>query len=89
MGKPGFWIRSWRKARNNISHAFLMRLARVSQIGEALASYAVFLNDPGAINTELDRFFEIGAEDIQAAASRVFTADNQTAIFVVPQGGRR
>jgi len=77
------------KARNNISHAFLTRLARVSQIGEALASYAVFLNDPRAINTELDRFFEIEAEDIQAAASRCFKAENQTAIFVLPQGGPR
>ncbi|RPJ80937.1 MAG: insulinase family protein [Acidobacteria bacterium] len=77
------------KARNNISHAFLTRLARVSQIGEALANYAVFLNDPGAINTELERFFTVTAADIQAAADRVFTAANQTAIFVLPQGGAR
>ena len=77
------------KARNNISHAFLTRLTRVSQIGEALANYAVFLDDPGAINTELDRFFQIGAQDIQAAADRIFTVENQTAIFVLPQGGRR
>ncbi|MFB3904648.1 MAG: M16 family metallopeptidase [Acidobacteriota bacterium] len=75
------------KARNNISHAFLTRLTRVSQIGEALASYAVFLNNPGAINTELERFFDIGAKDIQAAAERTFTAENQTAIFVLPGGG--
>lgn len=77
------------KARNNINHAFLTRLTRVSQIGEALANYAVFLDDPGAINTELDRFFQIGAQDIQAAADRIFTVENQTAIFVLPQGGRR
>ncbi len=77
------------KARNNISHAFLTRLTRVSQIGEALASYAVFLGDPRAINTELDRFFAIGAEDIQAAAARIFTDVNQTSIFVLPQGGLR
>ena len=77
------------KARNNISHAFLTRLTRVSQIGEALANYAVFLDDPEAINTELDRFFQIGAQDIQAAADRIFTVENQTAIFVLPQGGRR
>ncbi len=77
------------KARNNISHAFLTRLTRVSQIGEALANYAVFLDDPGAINTELERFFEIGAQDIQAAAARIFTVENQTAIFVLPQGGPR
>lgn len=77
------------KARNNISHAFLTRLTRVSQIGEALANYAVFLDDPGAINTEFERFFEIGAQDVQAAAARIFTVENQTAIFVLPQGGPR
>jgi zinc protease len=77
------------KARNNISHAFLTRLTRVSLIGEALANYAVFLDDPGAINTELDRFFDIGVQDIQAAAGRVFTAANQTAILVLPEGGSR
>ncbi|RPJ54861.1 MAG: insulinase family protein [Acidobacteria bacterium] len=77
------------KARNNISHAFLTRLSRVSQIGEALANYAVFLNDPGAINTELERFFAVTAADIQAAAGRVFSPANQTAVFVLPQGGAR
>jgi len=89
IGEASVSDRELEKARNNISHAFLTRLTRVSQIGEALAGYAVFLDDPGAINTDLERFLDIGAKDIQAAAERVFAAENLTAILVLPQGGSR
>ncbi|RPI24736.1 MAG: insulinase family protein [Acidobacteria bacterium] len=77
------------KSRNNIGHAFTARLTRVSQIGESLANYQVFLDDPGLINTELERFLEISTEDIRAVAERVFRPENQTAILVRPQGGGR
>ncbi|HXK61999.1 MAG TPA: insulinase family protein, partial [Acidobacteriota bacterium] len=77
------------KARNNIEYAFAARLSKISQIGESLANYAVFLDDPNLINTEIDRFLAVSADDIRAAAERVFTPHNQTAIFVLPEGGVR
>jgi len=72
------------KTRNNLSHAFLSRLTRVSYIGESLARYAIYQDDPNIINSELDRFLRVTAADIQQAAARAFREENETLIVVEP-----
>ena len=72
------------KARNNIAHAFIARLTRVSQVGETLGTYATYFDDAGLINAELDRFYSVTAEGVREAAGRVFRPENQTTIIVKP-----
>jgi len=72
------------KARNNIAHAFIARLTRVSQVGETLGTYATYFDDAGLINTELERFYSVTAEGVREAAARVFRPQNQTTIVVLP-----
>jgi zinc protease len=72
------------KARNNIAHAFIARLTRVSQIGETLATYAAYFDDADLINTELERFCSVSADDVRDSAARVFRPENQTTIIVEP-----
>ena len=72
------------KTKNNVSHAFLSRLTRVSYIGESLARYAIYLDDANAINTELDRFLRLTGDDLQEAADRAFRDENETLITVEP-----
>ena len=72
------------KARNQLAFSFVDRLSTVALIGEQLASYAVFFDDPHLINKEWDRFFSIRAEDILQAAARTFVPRNRTLIVVEP-----
>jgi predicted Zn-dependent peptidase len=72
------------KTKNNISHAFLSRLTRVSYIGESLARCAVYQDDANCINSELERFMRVTAADIQQAADRAFRQDNEALIIVEP-----
>lgn len=72
------------KTKNNVSHAFLSRLTRVSYIGESLARCAIYQDDANAINSELERFMRVTAADIQQAADRAFRPDNETLIVVEP-----
>lgn len=71
------------KAKNQITYAFLSRLSTVAQIGERLARYTVYFDDPSLINSELDRFLCVSTRDILQAA-RVFAPENRTLLVVEP-----
>jgi len=77
------------KAKNQIlqtyfssgSHTSLQRsLGR----GEMLAQYASFYGDPTLIDKDLDTYLSITADDIQALAKKLFTAEGITICDVVP-----
>jgi zinc protease len=76
------------KARNQVAHGFIARLAKISQIGEALARCAVYFNDPEYINSELDRYLSVTPETILSAAQSVFRPENRTLIITEPAAGR-
>ncbi len=74
------------KAKNQIAFRFVERMAKVARIGELLAHYALFFDDPKRINQELDRYLAVTADDILQAAQKIFRPQNRTLIFVEPEG---
>ena len=72
------------KARNQIAFRFVNRLSKVSQIGELLAHYALYHEDPEMINQDLSRHLEINQDHIIEAARKVFKNENRTLVLVDP-----
>ena len=73
------------KAKNQYAYRYVSGQAKASGIGEALARHAVYMDDPGAINTQLSRFQAISAEQLMQTARRTFRPENRSLIFVEPK----
>ncbi len=72
------------KAKNQIMFQFVAQQTKVSRVGECLAHYAVYFNDPQLVNSELDRFLSVTGEDILRVARQTFYCNNRTLISVEP-----
>ena len=73
------------KALNQIAYRHVGRLQRVSDIGEILAHYAVYHDDPNLINQELERYLSVTPESIREVVRETFRAENRTLLLVQPQ----
>ena len=77
------------KALNQIAYRQVGRLQRVSDIGEILAHYAVYHDDPDLINQAWEGFLSVTPEVILEVVRETFRAENRTLMIVQPskQGG--
>ena len=50
-------------------------------IAESLANYHTYFGDANLINTEIDRYLKISAEDIQRAAVEYYNEDSRVTIY--------
>jgi predicted Zn-dependent peptidase len=73
------------KARNQVVHRFVARLSTVSQVGELLAHYASYFDDPQLVNTQMERYFSVTSEEILETAQEVLIRDNRTLILTEPR----
>ena len=73
------------KALNQLAYRHVGRLQRVSDIGEILAHYAVYHDDPNLINQEWERFSSVTPEGIREVVRETFRAENRTLLLVQPQ----
>jgi len=74
------------KAKNQILRDFVVSRQSVQSLGEELGYAAVVLKDPNLLNSELDRFLAVSAEDIQRVARRYFIPENATVLEIYPAG---
>ncbi len=65
----------------------LDELQRVDERADQLSMFTCLFDDPGRINTELDRVRAVTAADVRALAERHLGADHSATIVYVPQGG--
>ena len=72
------------KVKNQVMFHFVAQQATVPRVGECLAHYAIYFDDPQLINSELDRFLSVTGEDILRAARQTFRSENRTMISVEP-----
>jgi zinc protease len=56
-------------------------LGRAVQIGV----YAVYFNDPDLINTRIDKYRSVTAEDVKRVAQKYLTANNRTVVITMPK----
>ena len=72
------------KARNQVAHRLVAQMERVSNVGELLAQYSSFFDDPNLANRQLERFLAVSKEQVQLAVQRYLSRENRTVIIVEP-----
>lgn len=72
------------KARNQVAHRLVAQRERVSNVGELLAQYSSFFDDPDLANRQLDRFLSVSREQIRGAVQRYLSRENRAVIIVEP-----
>ena len=65
----------------------LDELQRVDERADLLSMYTTLFDDPGRINTELDRVRAVTTNDVRAFAQRWLTPDNRAVLHYVPREG--
>ena len=59
--------------------------SRVAGIASSLATAHVLLGDTDLVNTEIDRYLELSAEDLQRAARKYFVPQNRVVLHYLPR----
>ena len=79
------------KAKNQILRDFILSRQTTQTRAEELGYAALVLKDPELVNTELQRFLSITAQDIQRVARKYFVQENKTLVEVYPKksGGEK
>jgi predicted Zn-dependent peptidase len=62
---------------------------RVAGIANSLATAHVLLGDTGLINTEIDRYLDLTAADLQRAARTYFVPSNRVVLHYLPRTNER
>jgi predicted Zn-dependent peptidase len=80
-------IADWelQKAKNSTRRAFINNLQNSLSRAINLSQYAVYYNDPGLINTRLDKVNAVTKEDVQRVANQYLRDTNRTVVITMPK----
>ncbi|HKG97998.1 MAG TPA: hypothetical protein VKA97_09305, partial [Pyrinomonadaceae bacterium] len=67
--------------RRNLINGLQSSLSRAIIIGQ----YTVYYNDPGLINTRLDKVAAVTKEDVQRVANKYLLDTNRTVVITMPK----
>ena len=70
------------KARNQVLYRAVSARATIHSIGEGLAQYMTYFDDPDLINQEVEKYLEVTPGEMRAAAETFLIPDNRTTIMV-------
>jgi len=82
--QDGVSSRELETARNQVEHRFVARLSTVYQVGELLAHYGSYFDEPGLVNTQIDNYNAISKEDIRSAAQMFLLRENRSIVLTEP-----
>lgn len=79
-------IADWelQKAKNATRRNFLNGVTSSLSRAVTIGQYAVFYNDPGLINTRLDKVSAVTKADVQRVANKYLAAANRTVVITMP-----
>lgn len=72
------------RVRTQIASSFVRSRQTYNNIAVALVRSAIERDDPGALNSDLDRYRAVTAADVQRVARRYLTPENRTTIDYLP-----
>lgn len=72
------------KAKNQEIAGFVVERETDQEKGDAIGAAAVLGKDPNLVNTELDRYLKVSADDIQRVARQYFTKEQSTVLLITP-----
>ena len=73
--------RELHKLKNQIEANFVTANSSMAGIAESLANYHTYFGDANLINTEINRYLCITAEDIRRAANEYYNKDSRVTIY--------
>ena len=73
------------KARNNVTRGVVSGLTSSLQRAIQLGDSALVFDDPGRINTRIDRIAKVTAADVQRVARQYLTPESRTVVLTVPK----
>jgi zinc protease len=84
-------IADWelQKAKNNTRRGIINGLQSSLSRAITLSQYAVVYNDPGLINTRLDKVSAVTKEDVQRVANKYLRETNRTVVITMPKAKAR
>ncbi|HKZ77705.1 MAG TPA: pitrilysin family protein [Pyrinomonadaceae bacterium] len=76
-------IADWelQKAKNTTHRAFISNLQSSLSRANLIGQYTVYYNDPGLINTRLDKVAAVTKEDVQRVANKYLKETNRTVVI--------
>jgi predicted Zn-dependent peptidase len=82
-------IADWelQKAKSATRRSFLLNVQRSLSTAITIGQYAVYYNEPGLINTRLDKVSAVTKADVQRVANKYFSPANRVVVITTP-GGR-
>jgi zinc protease len=82
-------IADWelQKAKGATRRAFMQNAQRSLSTALTIGQYAVYYNEPGLINTRLDKVSAVTKADVQRVANKYLTRENRVVVITTP--GRR
>jgi zinc protease len=84
-------IADWelQKAKNNTRRGIINGLQSSLSRAITLSQYAIYYNDPGLLNTRLDKVSAVTKEDVQRVANKYLRDTNRTVVITIPKAKAR
>ncbi|MCK4748537.1 MAG: insulinase family protein [Bacteroidales bacterium] len=83
--EKGLTEREFQKLVNQTENDFISQNTTMAGISENLASYYTFYDDPGLINTEINKYLAVTPEDIVEAAKKYLVPENRVVLHYLPK----
>jgi zinc protease len=77
------------KAKNSRRAGISFGRQQALNVAESIQSANMFLGNPAAVNTDLERYMRVTTDDIKRVAQQYLRADNSTVILIKPPEGPR
>ena len=79
-------IADWelQKAKSATRRAFMQNAQRSLSTALTIGQYAVYYNEPGLINTRLDKVSAVTKADVQRVANKYLTRENRVVVITTP-----
>lgn len=73
------------KVKNQIEAQFISQNNSVAGIAESLANYSMYFGDPNLINTEINKYLDITADDLQKVAQKYLKKESRVVLYYLPK----
>ena len=83
--EEGLTDREFQKLVNQTENDFISQNTTMAGVSQNLANFYTFFQDPGLINTEIDKYMAVTPDDIVAVAKKYLIPENRVVLHYLPK----
>jgi len=83
--EEGLTDREFQKLINQTENDFISQNTTMAGVSQNLANFYTFFQDPGLINTEIDKYMAVTPDDIVAVAKKYLIPENRVVLYYLPK----